>query len=345
MSPGAGTQAYAGPHSQFLKSLKPLPEVRLKPAPHLMGPEEVESGPLLVSLDGLAGVSVLSADGKVRIARAGDALEMGDSFQTGEKGNARVAFEKGVQVLCPPGVILHLDQVSVAGPAGGIDVPMVELEQGEVRVLVEGNASVPADAEKAPPKPLKLVLRTKAAVMGVRGTDFLVTATDDKADLRMVSGTVEVAQDERGLGLGQVVRADPGEQAEIVHGRPLPKPEHYEAGMELHDFYDRHTMLEEMWNAAVRDAKAHRFNSRFLEIRQRKADVLNLQNGYPPAAVRAEAARLEEEDRKRKLLKAGEQDEKGGVPGVTPGKKRRRRRGHKKAVPVPSDDDALDGSK
>jgi len=326
------TQVYAGPHAEFLKALKPLPEFKIKGRPPLLGPEEVESGPLLVSLEDIGGVSVLSPDGKVRVARAGDALEFGDSFQTGEKGSARLAFEKGVQVLCPPGVILRLDQESIAGPSGGIDVPMVEVVQGEVRLLVESAPAASGDAaEPTVSRPLKLVVRTKATVMGVRGTDFLVSVTDDHTILRMVSGTVEAAPDSRALGLGHSVKAAPLESAEFVQGRPLPTPEHYEAAAELREFHDRHPPLEGMWNAAVRDAKSQRLRPQFLAIRTQKSDLINLRNGYPPAAVRAQAQELDEREKKRKLLEQGKPQEDKNSPAQS---KRRRRGRRKKVEPV-----------
>ena len=53
------TQVYAEPRRRFHRGLKPLPEIKLKPKPHLMGPEEVSSGPLLVTLLDVGAVSVL----------------------------------------------------------------------------------------------------------------------------------------------------------------------------------------------------------------------------------------------------------------------------------------------
>ena len=267
------------------------------------------------------------ADGNVRSVHAGEGLQFGDSFQTGEKGSARVAFEQGVQVLLPPGVILRVGEESVVGPAGGLDVPLIEIEQGEVRLLVESDSAATDDAG-GPPRPLKLLVRTKAAVIGVRGTDFIVTVGDDKTGVHMVKGSVDLATDARSLGMSHSIPVGQFEGTEAVAGRPLPQPEHYDVGTFIREFHDRHSRLEALWNAAVRDAKTHGLRAGFLKLRTIKVDQVNMQNGFAPTAVRKEAEERDEENRKWKLRESGQQDE--GKPGT-----HRKRRTEKKKVTTP----------
>jgi hypothetical protein len=302
--------------------------IKLKPQPHLMTANEMIAEPLLASLEDAGAIGVRGADGKARTVRVGDGLQLGDSFQTGEKASARVAFEQGVQLLLPPGTLVRLGEEDVVGPGGGMNVPRVEVEKGELRVMVETSTKPAAEAEtEAAKRPLKFLVRTKAAVLGVRGTDFVVSVADDHTNVRMVSGTVELATEPRAIGMGQTVKIGQFEGAEAVAGRPLPQPEHVDIGTFLREFHDRNPRLEELWNAAVRDAKTQALRPRFLKLRTLKVDQVNLQNGFAPSAVREEAEKNDEIARKWKLREQGLQDE--GTPGT---KTKRRRKHRSKAV-------------
>ena len=237
-----------------------------------MDPAQMSIGPILVALEGVASVSVRSADGKLRDVREGDPLELGDSFQTGDNGSARIVFEQGTQVLVAPKTSIGVGEESVAGIAGGLEVPSVELTQGEARFLVPPSSKTT----------LKFLVRTKSAALGVHGTDFVVSATENSTGLHTLSSVVDIAADASLLGKGQSVGVAHAETIEVTRGKPIAAPEHYEMTPFLKDFHERNPKLEDFWKSSVSDAKTRRIVRMFREARARKLDLLNASRPKAP---------------------------------------------------------------
>jgi hypothetical protein len=163
----------------------------------------------LGSIDG--GASVIVVNGKERReAKGGDALKRGDRIETGEKITATV--------LSPEGSVLVVGRkTEVEVQSAPEAVSAVELRSGTLRGIA---GKVPKYEKGTQPKKFRILIRSRAAVMGVRGTDFVMAAdaAAGQAQVNTLEGVVEVAKDEATLVTqggtpvpgGQMVSATPG---------------------------------------------------------------------------------------------------------------------------------------
>ncbi len=114
----------------------------------------------------------------VREAKVGDTVEEGNILRTKVNGRARLVYENGDQIIVAPGTAyrIHWDAKSEKDPA-------LDLMYGKVRGVV---------AKDGPRG--KFTIRTKAATLGVRGTDFFVSEsnTTGETTLTVIRGSVEM---------------------------------------------------------------------------------------------------------------------------------------------------------
>lgn len=104
-------------------------------------------------------------------AKAGETVKIGDVVKTTAGGRARIVFENG-------------DSIQVAeGTSYRVIEQGVRLYDGKLRAIIQ----------RGGPRS-KMVLRTRSAIMGVRGTDFVVEEKQSQgARLTVLRGKVEVA--------------------------------------------------------------------------------------------------------------------------------------------------------
>lgn len=98
----------------------------------------------------------------VRKASVGDELLPGEVIQTGKVGRARLVYENGDQITVAANTSY---QVKMEGESG-VKKPLIDLLFGKIRSLIRSRDSNQAGVK----------VRTRSAVMGVRGTDFYVAA-------------------------------------------------------------------------------------------------------------------------------------------------------------------------
>ena len=172
---------------------------------------------------------------------------------TGEGVAARLLYPDGSQLLLGENSELQI-QLPEAG------APMAELQKGSVTAKVTKAAT--------PGAPYKLFIKTNAAVMGVRGTEFV----DDhdpaagKTELHTLEGRVEVgsSREEVGAGKGRGVEAD-----QTLHAD--------RAGVSRVEKFDRVAFIK---HRQERHPHAHRLDRRvvrsFDELCKRRSERIEL---------------------------------------------------------------------
>jgi hypothetical protein len=114
-------------------------------------------------------------------ARVGDRVENGNVLRTAPGAKARVVFDNGDQFQVGPGTAYR---VSWTAPAKEEARTRVELMYGKFRGVV---------VKEGPRK--RMFLRSKSAVMGVRGTDFFVSENpaSGETELSVLRGAIDVS--------------------------------------------------------------------------------------------------------------------------------------------------------
>jgi hypothetical protein len=127
---------------------------------------------------------VKTADGKVKPIKLDDWLSEGEIVQTKEKSFAKLVFTDKSTMNVGPNSELNINKF------GGGQVGLVSVIQGQIR------SQVTKDVLKQQQDKSKLIIKTKSAAMGVRGTDFLVTYSPetDRTNLITFEGNVAMAQ-------------------------------------------------------------------------------------------------------------------------------------------------------
>lgn len=185
--------------------------------------------PVIESIEGDKIVIVRTHDGN-RVATKGTPIAFGDWVKTGPQASAKIIFPDGSRLF-----IARDTEIQIAAPTGGVQ--WAELKSGEVRgvvrksgaigagtpaALAASNVSVGTTAArggKAPPP--KFAIRTRSAVMGVRGTDFVFKSEEGspKTELHTLEGAVDIAPDERTLLDGRGVRVEHGQFVDSDNGK------------------------------------------------------------------------------------------------------------------------------
>lgn len=111
-------------------------------------------------------VQLLSADGKPRAASAGDAMAPIDRLQTGADSGASVVLRDGTTLVVGPSSRVDLKQFHFDSTTqdGGM---LVSLLRGTLRMVTGLIGRSHPDAVR---------VETQTAVIGIRGTDFIVEA-------------------------------------------------------------------------------------------------------------------------------------------------------------------------
>ncbi len=166
--------------------------------------------PVLEAVSGADGCKLVRA-GKAEAAEEGDELQTGDRLQVGARAAVRILFGDGTHVTLSSGTDAEIAK-PLAGAAGLV------LHKGNLNANV-AKPPAPVAAKPGTPADLRFYIKTNAAVMGVRGTEFVVDHDDAAGtEVHTLHGQVEVAQDDddlhrgRGQRLGAMerLRADKG---------------------------------------------------------------------------------------------------------------------------------------
>jgi len=172
--------------------------------------------PSVISYGGIGPVFVSATGSKrERELAVGHDISYGSTVRTGPSNTVTISY--------PDGSLLAIDsdsRVEIQERAGGTQNN--SLHSGQVR----GSVAKLKPSDIVPKKP-RFVIRTKAAVMGVRGTEFVVGVDPGgfATQIHTLEGTVEVAADEGGLLSGGGTPVKTGEYIEASgNGISPPKP-------------------------------------------------------------------------------------------------------------------------
>lgn len=142
------------------------------------------------SIEG-AKTAILQKGITLREASAGEEVRVGERIRTDGKTKVTLSYVDGSQVVVYPNSDLEIEK-----PKNGIQSNL--LRGGDVKGSVE--KEIPASITKGTTAPegkpkIKFVIRTKSAVMGVRGTEFVAAynAVSGLSSFHTLTGAVEVA--------------------------------------------------------------------------------------------------------------------------------------------------------
>ncbi|MCC7443003.1 MAG: FecR domain-containing protein [Bdellovibrionales bacterium] len=138
----------------------------------------------------------LPRKGKPRPLGEGDLVKPGDRIRTDEGDGAVIEYEDGGKL----------------GVGVDSEVGILPSDASSARILIRkgslrGQVPVAAPAAGGKPPPMRYRIRTRSAVLGVRGTDFLMSfdATSEKSSVHTLEGKVEVGANDAGLDAGRGV--------------------------------------------------------------------------------------------------------------------------------------------
>jgi len=154
--------------------------------------------------------AVLAATGETVAVAAGLRLSAGDTIQTGPEASVTLEFGDGSRLLVEPESRLVLDELRAYGNSGMVDTRL-RLQRGRTESRV-----TPRPAPGVP----RYEISTPAAVTGVRGTRYRVSAKADQeaSNTEVLGGRVGVT----GAGATRLVPAGYGVVTEAGKAPPAP---------------------------------------------------------------------------------------------------------------------------
>jgi hypothetical protein len=166
----------------------------------------------LESLGGTERYATIETGGKIHKAIEGMELHPGDRVRTGYRTSAKIVYPDGTKVI-----VGRLSDITIGGKNGDQEVD--DVGSGEVRAVV---AKPPGGSEKK----IKFVIRTKSAVLGVRGTDFLLRNDIQKARAEeyTLDGRVDISRSEAELRAGKATTVEMNHMAVITPAQITVKP-------------------------------------------------------------------------------------------------------------------------
>ncbi len=128
-------------------------------------------------------VSAVSSDGKLRDLKKEDVLFEGDVVKTGARSVAKIKF-------------FHDQTMMTVGPKSELKIEKIsKTEPGVINVLSgKIKAKVSKDYLRIKKDKSKLFMKSKSAIMGIRGTEFVFNVTKNDTAVVMTEGLVRVAR-------------------------------------------------------------------------------------------------------------------------------------------------------
>jgi hypothetical protein len=133
---------------------------------------------------------------RVKDLKISDRVENGNVLRTLPGGKVKVIYDNGDQIYVGPGTSYRISWKNE-----GKSAPEIRLAYGKIRGVI---------SKEGPRK--KVIIRTRTAVMGVRGTDFFIADEGlGETSVSVLRGAVEVAPER-----GKVMVVETGMTAEIA---------------------------------------------------------------------------------------------------------------------------------
>jgi len=157
-------------------------------------------------------------DSNLRV-KEGEFLQAKDELQTGPGESVRIVFPDGSQLWVGGSSLVRVN----SGVAeGGQSIQLIHLMEGSGRIIVPKTYGTS--------RKIKFVVKTPAATIGVRGTDFVVDAHQDGKDVELhtLEGTVDAAKSIKKLIQKDVVAVASGFTIHAQDQKPIPQPTHFD---------------------------------------------------------------------------------------------------------------------
>jgi hypothetical protein len=158
--------------------------------------------------------------GKTSRLKVDDWVEDGATVKTAEKSFAKLIFIDKSQMNVGPNSEMKIEKFQ------GNDSGVIDLVKGQIRSQVTKDYLQMKDKDKS-----KMFIKTPNAVMGIRGTEFLITTNQKNTAVFLFEGAVVLNRiDPRSAGssaaleamVNQGVRMAPGEFSVVQENRPQP---------------------------------------------------------------------------------------------------------------------------
>ncbi|MFL5815118.1 MAG: FecR domain-containing protein [Bdellovibrionia bacterium] len=185
------------------------------------------AAPALAASNGVMRLDLFQGTQEVTVKRGNDILHLkeGNSLQpkdelsTGPKESVRIIFPDGSQIWVGSSTTV---QVNSGVAEGGAKIQLVHMKEGTGRILVPKSYGTT--------KKIKFVVKTPAATMGVRGTDFVVDARASGKDIELhtLEGSVDAAKSVRNLIQKDAVAVETGFTIHALDSKPLPQPKSFD---------------------------------------------------------------------------------------------------------------------
>lgn len=164
-----------------------------------------------------------SKDKKVSAAAAGAKVCQGDTIISGPQSRAKIKMEDGNELNISPDSRIMLETYEYK-PSDNKKKVMLNVLYGKVRAATK-EENMYNDKDKSG-QANTFQVKTKSAVAGVRGTDFLTSfdRSTSKAEVLTFKGTVEVGQPGPNGAIMNPVRVGAGQKTEAFPGAPPAPP-------------------------------------------------------------------------------------------------------------------------
>jgi hypothetical protein len=177
-------------------------------APSASAAETAFPKPRIESIEG-AKTALLQDGLSLREVSAGEEVRIGERIRTDGKTRVTVSYADGSQLVVYPNSDLEIEKPDKDG------VQSNQLRGGDVKGVVQKapSSKTTASAPAQPKAKVKFIIRTKTAVMGVRGTEFVAgfNAISNIAEFHTLEGVVEVAANPAQLASGSGVQVAGGQ--------------------------------------------------------------------------------------------------------------------------------------
>lgn len=179
---------------------------------------------------------LLQHDLALREASPGEEIEIGERVRTDDKTTVTISYEDGSHLTILPNTDLEIEEPKNK-------VQSNQLRSGTVKGSIEkAKSSATEMGQPSGKPPIKFVIRTRTAVMGVRGTEFVAgfNAASGMAQFNTLEGTVEVASSPAQLMGGTGVAVQSGQFVSATA----------ESGLSAVTSFDRGSFLGNLVSAA-----------------------------------------------------------------------------------------------
>lgn len=245
--------------------------------------------PFLHSLEGADRLTIVSSSGKKYKMKKGGFFKKGDRFETDSQTAARLIYSDGSQVLIGHSSKVEIQENSLAQNS-------LELKKGKIRGLIESSRSQ---------KKMKFHLKTRSAVMGVRGTDFVTISDQKQSSFYVIEGMAEVAKSDHELKreVGQPVKGGSFTQTKRTR-KYVPKSKPFAAKPFLSKLDQENPKLSQLFDDADRDQKTGRLRSQYRKLKKTRNSKRDEINEVKENKVKKQKAKAQKKiQEKKKSLK------------------------------------------